>query len=196
MNAPYLEWLSVFTSRRMNGVLSLRLQQRILASGKRRRRPYRGCFHLSSSLVLFCENFIWLKKCIGNIPTSNGCYTGKSEVVVCFRLSGRHHHLLIDVLDTHWPYSTGTRATPTHWSNIKTGKRLQSTNSIDCLLHVAWTRCLEIAANTTNAIEKLKPPRNITKLRNFVGLWNVFERSILGSARIDAPLSKDIKKPS
>lgn len=45
---------------------------------------------------------------------------------------------------------------------------------IDYLHHVAWSKRLEFAFHTTFAVFVLQPPRNLTKLRPFLGLSSVF----------------------
>lgn len=64
---------------------------------------------------------------------------------------------------------------------------------IDYLGHAFQPRSLEIAAHTADAIQRLNQPRNITKLRPFLGLCNVFRRFVPKFALTALPLNLELQ---
>lgn len=59
--------------------------------------------------------------------------------------------------------------------------------TIDCMGHVIRPRRLYIALHTTGAIKGLKTSRNVTELKWFLGLCNVFRRFVPTFGRIVSP---------
>lgn len=64
------------------------------------------------------------------------------------------------------------------------------TEIIDCLGNVIRPRRIEIASYTKDAITGSQEPTNITEIRSFQGLCNVFGRLVPNFARLAAPLNK------
>lgn len=68
------------------------------------------------------------------------------------------------------------------------------TETIDYLGYVIPPRRPKIASHTTDAVRELQTPINLTKLRSFLGLRNVFRRFVSKFARLAAPLNKNLRK--
>lgn len=68
------------------------------------------------------------------------------------------------------------------------------TNKVDYLGHVIWSGRLIVASHSSDAVRERKTPYTVTELQSFVGLCNVFKRSVLNFASIASPLSGSLKK--
>ena len=77
---------------------------------------------------------------------------------------------------------------------LKLKKCFFFTDKIDYLGHVIRPGKLQIAEHTTDAIRQLQAPTNLTELRSFLGLCNVFRRFVPNFARIAAPLNRKLRK--
>lgn len=61
---------------------------------------------------------------------------------------------------------------------LKLKKCFSHINTIDYHGHLILPRNLEVASHTTEAIQKLKQPRNLTELRSFLGVYNDLKRFV------------------
>lgn len=68
------------------------------------------------------------------------------------------------------------------------------TDTTDYHEHVVWSRQLEIASHTADAIQELKQPRNITTLRFYQQLCNFFREFVSNFARNNSPLNRKLQK--
>lgn len=66
--------------------------------------------------------------------------------------------------------------------------------SIECLVHVIASSKLQAAITTTKVVEELRYPEDVSQMRSFLGLCNVYRRFMSGFAKISAQLHKKLKK--
>lgn len=64
----------------------------------------------------------------------------------------------------------------------------------DYLGHVIRLNFLELAKDTTDAVEKLEHPTTQSELRSYLGLWSVLRQFIPNFARLAAPLNIILKR--
>ena len=64
------------------------------------------------------------------------------------------------------------------------------TNHIKYLGHVVRPGTIEVYKAATRCLDGLRPPRTITELRSFLGVCNVYRRSIRRLANIASPLNE------
>lgn len=62
-------------------------------------------------------------------------------------------------------------------------------DEIDCLGHVMHAGQFGLASHATHAMQDISLPRNVTELKSFFGLFNVYRRIIPNFARIAASLN-------
>lgn len=67
-------------------------------------------------------------------------------------------------------------------------------DTVDYLGHVVSPGKLAVARRGIEAVKKCLPPRDITELRSFLGLCNVYRRFVANFSRIAAPLNQKMKK--
>lgn len=77
---------------------------------------------------------------------------------------------------------------------LKPKKRILFTNQIDYLRHVKWLRQSQIASSTADAIRLFQQPPNISEMRSFLGLCDLFRRLVSTSARTAALLDWKLPK--
>lgn len=78
--------------------------------------------------------------------------------------------------------------------NVKLKKFRFHIETIEYLAYVIRSRCLDIASNTTDVIRGLQAPTNLTELRLFLALCNVFRKFVPNFARLAAPLNEKLQK--
>ena len=66
--------------------------------------------------------------------------------------------------------------------------------SVDYLGHIISPGKLNVAHRATEAFSKALPPRNVTELRSFLGLCNVYRRFVPNFARLSKPLNRMLEK--
>ena len=67
-------------------------------------------------------------------------------------------------------------------------------DTVDYLGHVVRPGKLEVAQRGKEAVQKSLPPRDISELRSFLGLCNVYRRFVPNFSRVATPLNKKMKK--
>ena len=65
---------------------------------------------------------------------------------------------------------------------------------VDYLGHIVSPRKLAVASKSVEAVKKMRPPHDVSSLRSFLGLCNVYRRFVPNFARIATPLTKKLKK--
>lgn len=68
------------------------------------------------------------------------------------------------------------------------------TNSIDYLDHATRSRRLNNVSHITDAFKRFKPPKNVTELRSFFDLCNVFRRFLPNFARVATLHERKLRK--
>lgn len=107
-----------------------------------------------------------------------------NDVVASLRLPRDH----IDQVKQVTPLLRGVKVT------LKSRNRSFFTENIDCHSYLVHPRQSEIATHKMVAIKELKPLRNITELRSFLRLCNLFRRIVPIIAQIATSLNNKVKK--
>lgn len=80
------------------------------------------------------------------------------------------------------------------WVTLKLKKGEFFKNRVDYLGQFTRPRCLAIILHTIESICSVQVPSDVTELRSYLGLCNVFRRLIPHFARIAVPLFRKLRK--
>ena len=81
-----------------------------------------------------------------------------------------------------------------HGLSLKLRKSFFFQSSVDYLGHVVRPGKLQVASKTVDAVQKMHRPTNLTELRSFLGLCNVYRRFVPNFSRIASPLTAKLEK--
>ena len=102
------------------------------------------------------------------------------DIIVYSKTVSEHFHPLREVL-------TLLRAAGV---SLKISKCAFFDEEVEYLGHVVKPGRLEMQSRNTDAIRRARPPTNITELRSFLGMCNVYRRFVPNFARVAAPLTR------
>ena len=106
------------------------------------------------------------------------------DVIVYSKNVSEHYDHLRVVLDLLMSAGVSLRIEKCHFFQ----------ESCDYLGHKISPGKLEVAKKCQEAIKKAIPPTNVTELRSFLGLCNVYRRFVASFARVAAPLTAKLQK--
>lgn len=105
-----------------------------------------------------------------------------------------HYHFLKDAQEAQWPSSASADITTTCSRVALELNACFFMDMFDYVRHVVRVRRVEIAAHSDDTIQKLKKPCNITRLRSFTELCEVFRRFVPSFSRTEVLFNYDLQE--
>lgn len=107
---------------------------------------------------------------------------------------GRYLNFLTKRRRTHGTHCKHTNHDPKRGHDSKAQKCYFLQQRVDYLGHIVSPGKLEVASKTVEAVQKVRPSHDVSSVRSFLGICNVYRRFMPNFARIEVTLTKNLKK--